>query len=211
MSYAYVREIDNPGQIPPSHYSAPIKESQVCTGWNPPIFFSLDSTTTTLGGSATLHLSFTNAIVLTAGLQFTLNYDNTAISAISATPGPSATNAGKTVSCADSTPPGAFTCLITGIPWNNMQDGVAANINVTVATLPTTIRLSALSGSLMGVNLPATIAIPGQVAPSSSGVISAAVALLDGCVCPGPDGSACWISTGYGSTGFWTPAASCAD
>jgi len=33
----YVREIDNPGQIPPSHYSAPIQETQTCSGTqNPP-------------------------------------------------------------------------------------------------------------------------------------------------------------------------------
>ena len=32
MTYVYIREIDNPGQIPPSHYSAPIKETQVCSG-----------------------------------------------------------------------------------------------------------------------------------------------------------------------------------
>lgn len=37
MIYVYIREIDNPGQVPPSHYSAPIKETQVCTGnLNPP-------------------------------------------------------------------------------------------------------------------------------------------------------------------------------
>jgi len=32
ITYFYVREVDNPGQIPPSHYSAPNQETQVCTG-----------------------------------------------------------------------------------------------------------------------------------------------------------------------------------
>ena len=41
MTYYYIREIDNPAHVPPSWYSAPIKESQVCQGTNnpPPVDF----------------------------------------------------------------------------------------------------------------------------------------------------------------------------
>ena len=208
IAVMYTRAMNLPGTTTPWGYSL-VREEWNCSGWNPPILFSLDSTTASQGNAAILHVSFTNAIVLAAGLQFTLNYDPLAINSIAASPGQSAANAFKNVTCADSNPRGSFACVIAGSNLNNMADGIVANISVTTYApgvnnqLPTTVTFSGISGQEIGVNLLATIPIQAQVSPTSTGVISPPAAnLLDtteptnqimqlAASCDGTNGPAC--------------------
>src|ERR1700691_6761884 len=74
---------------------------------------SLSSGTGSPGTTTSLALSFGGGGSAPAGLQWTFVYPVSQISAVSATAGPAATAAGKTLSCASA--PGLFTCLLSGL------------------------------------------------------------------------------------------------
>ena len=92
----------------------------------------LSSSAVSPGGTASLSLSLTSpAGSEPAGLQWTLVYSPTDIVALSALAGTSATAAGKSLSCAGS--PGSYTCLLTGLNANIVQNGVVAVVTATIS------------------------------------------------------------------------------
>jgi len=66
-----------------------------------------------------------------AAIQWTLAFSSDDFSAIQATAGPSATAAGKSVSCAGTS--AAYTCVVVGLNANTIPDGVLAVISLTVS------------------------------------------------------------------------------
>ncbi len=66
-----------------------------------------------------------------AGVQWTFTYDAARVSAISASAGASTVAAGKAITCAAGT--GTYTCLVTGVNSNVLQNGTLANVNVTLS------------------------------------------------------------------------------
>ncbi len=97
---------------------------------------SLSPATGSPGSTASLALSLGGAGTAPAGLQWTLAYPTGQIYGVSATAGPAATVAGKTLSCAAS--PGLFTCVLAGLNTNAIAAGVVANVQVTLAANATT-------------------------------------------------------------------------
>ena len=84
-------------------------------------------------GSATLNLTLASpAGSEPAGIQWTLTYSPTNIVSISAIAGASGAAAGKSLSCSASS--GSYICLLVGLNSNVMQNGVAAVVNVTMAS-----------------------------------------------------------------------------
>lgn len=112
---------------------------------------SLSSATASPGATLSLGLSIATSGTAPTGLQWTLTYPATQVSSFSVTSGPSATAAGKTVTCAYAS--GSSTCLVTGLNTNTMTSGVAAYVNVTLAPTAST----------------TSVAISNPVAASSSG------------------------------------------
>ena len=79
-----------------------------------------------------LNLSLTSpAASEPAGLQWTLTYSPAYISSITASAGAAATAAGKFLLCSATS--GSYTCLLTGLNTNVIQNGVAAVVTVTVS------------------------------------------------------------------------------
>ena len=93
---------------------------------------SLSSATSSPGGTVTLSLSFSPSVTSPAGLEWTLAYPASQITAISVVAGPVATAAAKTIYCSSAT--GSVTCLLAG-PANasTMASGVAATVTLTLA------------------------------------------------------------------------------
>jgi uncharacterized protein (TIGR03437 family) len=92
----------------------------------------LSSATSNPGGTIALSLSFSASVTSPAGLEWTLAYPSSQISAISVLAGPVATAAGKTMYCASAT--GSVTCLLAGpTNGNTMASGVAATVQLTLA------------------------------------------------------------------------------
>jgi hypothetical protein len=74
-------------------------------------------------------------------LEWTLAYSSNQISAISVLPGPVATAASKTVSCASAT--GLMICVLTGAAnANTMAAGIAANVTLTIAPTAATTAIT---------------------------------------------------------------------
>jgi uncharacterized protein (TIGR03437 family) len=90
------------------------------------------SLSTGTGGSGSLALSFGGGGTAPAGLQWTLVDPSSQNQAITATAGPAATAAGKTLSCASA--PGFLTCVLSGLNTNPIVPGVVANIQLTPTT-----------------------------------------------------------------------------
>lgn len=110
---------------------------------------SLASGTTTQGGTVSLNLGFTSSGSQPAGLQWTLTYNASDITSISVAPGPAATAAGKTTTCAGTS--GSYMCLATGINANTIGNGAVAVVTVTVSpgVTSTTIGLSNTLGATL--------------------------------------------------------------
>jgi hypothetical protein len=105
------------------------------------------SSATASGGSVALNLSLNSpAGGEPAAAQWTLNYAPSAVVAISATAGTSATNAGKTLACTVATS-GSFTCLLSGMNVNRLANGVVAIINVTLAATATTVPITVINAA----------------------------------------------------------------
>src|SRR5580658_6992249 len=92
----------------------------------------LSSATSNPGGTVALSLSFSASVTAPAGLEWTLAYPSSQVSAMSVLAGPVATAAGKTIYCASAT--GSVTCLLAGpTNANTMAAGVAATVTLTLA------------------------------------------------------------------------------
>ena len=120
---------------------------------------AFSSATVSPSGIATLPLTLSLPASSTApsGLQWTLQYPTTAITNVQVTAGPSATSAGKGLSCFSQ--PGAYTCILSGSNQNNLAQGVLATVNLTMASTSSTtaIGLANLAGvSAAGASLPVT-------------------------------------------------------
>ena len=120
------------------------------------------------GGSALLGVALNVSGTAPAGLEWTIAYSPAQISAISITPGPAATAALKTLSCASA--PGAVTCILTGLNTNALGSGPVAYLNATVAP-GTTIAPIQISNSIgvdsIGNGLPVMSAVEGTIAVPS--------------------------------------------
>jgi hypothetical protein len=94
----------------------------------------LSSTVADAGSSVNLSLFLSVSDRTPAGLQWTFAYSPNDVAAISATEGPVAIAAGKTISC--SGVPGRYTCLLSSLDTNSMTSGIVAYVNVTLAFRP---------------------------------------------------------------------------
>ena len=119
---------------------------------------ALSSALTSPGGTVSLNLSLTStAGSQPAGVEWTLIYPSANIVSIVATAGAAATSAGKSIFCAGS--PGSYTCLLTGLNPNIIQNGVIAVVNVTISASATSTTIgvtNAVSTSTTGVPIPTT-------------------------------------------------------
>jgi uncharacterized protein (TIGR03437 family) len=126
---------------------------------------SISSAVVNPSGSATLGVALTASGTPSAGLQWTINYSPTLISGISITPGPAASAALKTLSCASGS--GAATCILTGLNTNGILSGVMANVNATIApgTTSASIQISnPIAADPDGNGLDLTSAVGGTIA-----------------------------------------------
>ncbi len=142
---------------------------------------SLSSGTGSPGTTINLALSLGAGGTSPAGLQWTFVYPGQ-ISAISATAGPAATAAGKTLSCASA--PGLFTCLAAGLNTNAITAGVVANVQLTLATNATTASIgisNAVGVDATGSGLPSLTTAGGIVTvPAALSSITCAPKSLNG-------------------------------
>ncbi|HTA45567.1 MAG TPA: choice-of-anchor D domain-containing protein [Bryobacteraceae bacterium] len=91
----------------------------------------LSSATAVPGGSLNLGLAIAVSGTAPAGIEWTLTFPPSQISAISVTPGPAAIAAAKAISCASVS--GSYTCLLAGLNINTLSSGIAANVRITLA------------------------------------------------------------------------------
>jgi hypothetical protein len=93
---------------------------------------ALSSGTTAANGTVSLTLALSSpAGNGPAALQWTLTYPASNVLSISALAGPSATNAGKTLSCRAGL--GLYTCLASGVNSSIVQNGTVAIVTLTIA------------------------------------------------------------------------------
>ena len=120
----------------------------------------LSSGTTAANHTVSLNLTLTSpAGSEPSAVQWSLTFPASNITSISATAGTSATNAGKTLTCASGA--GVYTCLATGMNANIITNGTLAVINVTVAAGVTSTSIGlgnsiASSGSGTAISLTVT-------------------------------------------------------
>ncbi len=138
---------------------------------------SLSSGTGSPGTTTGLALSFGGGGTAPAALQWTFSYPPSQISAVSATAGPAATAAGKTLSC--SSAQGSLTCLLAGLNTSAIAAGIVANVQVTLTANATT--------TLIGISNPVGVAATGSVLPAltTTGGIVAVPALSSITCAPG--------------------------
>ena len=96
------------------------------------VLMSLSSGMAPVGGSVSLDLSLTSAVVQPAGLQWTFLYSPADFTAISVTAGPSATSAAKSLTCFGTN--GSYTCLLSGLNLNSIPNGVVATGNLILSS-----------------------------------------------------------------------------
>lgn len=95
---------------------------------------ALSSSAVLPGGSTALNLTLSSPSGSEpAGIQWSITYNPSSIVAISAVEGPAALSASKSISCVSQS--GSYTCLLTGLNANVIQNGIAAVVSV---TLPST-------------------------------------------------------------------------
>jgi uncharacterized protein (TIGR03437 family) len=130
------------------------------------------------GGSIALNLSLSSAVGSEpAGIQWTLTYSAANVASIDAVAGSSAAAANETIACFAGA--GSYTCLLSGMNDEAMQNGVVAVINVTMTSsaVATPISLTNVVGataagspiSMTGTG--GTIALPSAAAPGTAGIM----------------------------------------
>jgi hypothetical protein len=108
----------------------------------------LSSGSTTPDGTVSLNLNLTSTNGrIPVGIQWTLTYSPSDVTAISVTAGPAATAAGKTLSCFASL--GTYTCLASGMNTTAISNGAVAYVDLTIAAgvSATSVGLTNSSGS----------------------------------------------------------------
>ena len=126
---------------------------------------ALSSASTGPGGTASLALTLTSPTGNEpAALQWTLSSIPSSVTGISAEIGAVAASAGKSIECAGT--PSSYTCFLSGLNSNIIQNGVIATINITVS----------MTANLATVGLGGTLgaSAAGQPIPTSAtgGVVS---------------------------------------
>ncbi len=117
---------------------------------------SLSSGIAAANGTVSLNLNLTSPTGSEpTALQWTFTYPAATVVAISASAGPAATGAGKTLSCTPKS--GAYTCVLYGMNANPISNGILAALNLTIASGVTTssvgvVNTVAVSGSGSNVN-----------------------------------------------------------
>ena len=139
---------------------------------------TLSSGSTAAGSTVSLNLSLNSpAGNEPAGLQWAFSYPTASLAQISVSAGSAASAAGKSLVCAGSA--GVYTCILSGINSNVIQNGVVATANLTLA--------STASGTVsIGVSNPQAASLTGYPIGSSStgGTITvAAPATLSSLTC----------------------------
>lgn len=143
------------------------------------ITLSLDSATTTSGGTATLTLSDTySGSARAAGLEWTLSYPAADIASIDPSTNPADTALGKTVACNSSN--GTTICVLAGLNSTSITAGEIAAISVHVSptapdsTVPIQVsKVVAVAADGSGLSTSATggsISISGSATTSLSGL-----------------------------------------
>ncbi len=181
---------------------------------------SLSSGSATVGGTASLDITLNSpAGSEPAGVQWTFNYSPTDVVAVNVTPGPSATAAGKAVTCQASS--GKYTCILIGNNSTAIQGGVLGTATFQLAGSTSSssvpVQFSATYGALAtgsavavtGNNaiitvLPAAALSSLSCSPSSlagAGTISCSVSLSS----PAPAGGAA-VSISDNSSSLTVPA-----
>jgi len=126
------------------------------------------------GGTASLNLSLrAGSGGGPAGLQWTITYPPSVIADISASPGPAAIAAGKTLSCTAAS--GTYMCLLTGLSTsglniNVIQNGVVAVVTATISPGAPTAAIAvtnALGATPPGIAVP-ILALGGTIVTSTS-------------------------------------------
>src|SRR5689334_816779 len=92
----------------------------------------LSSSSAARGATVNVPLSYTSNGAQAAGVQWTFSYPQTDFSSVNVSTGPSASAAGKTVTC-NSASPGQYACVAFGQNQNLIADGVVATATLTVA------------------------------------------------------------------------------
>jgi hypothetical protein len=102
--------------------------------------FVTSAGTTPAGATVNVDLSMATTRLQAAGVQFTLTAPIASVTSFTVSPGPTATAAAKTVTCAAATTIGTSiqqNCLVTGLNQNTMGNGVFAHLAIAVpATAP---------------------------------------------------------------------------
>src|ERR1051325_6879443 len=135
-----------------------------------PGILALSSGSTTQGGTVSLNLSFTSSGSQPAGLEWTIVYTASNIVSISATAGPAATAAGKSISCAGAS--GSYVCLASGINTNAIANGIVATVSVTLApaTTSTSLGLTNTLGATAGGDAYSVSGTGGTITASTTGL-----------------------------------------
>jgi hypothetical protein len=118
------------------------------------VVLSLESGSAAPGAVVSLNLTLSSGQTSVAGLEWTLNYSTTDISAIQVAIGKAAASAGQTLTCANKT--AAMECLLVDllVEGATVPSGVVATVTVTIARTTTdatsTIGLSNVVGASPG-------------------------------------------------------------
>jgi uncharacterized protein (TIGR03437 family) len=167
---------------------------------------TLSSATTAAGGSASLSLTLSSLSgSQPAAIQWTLTYNAAAISSIAAAAGTSTTTAGDSPACVSAA--GSYTCIISGLNSNTLQNGTVATINVTLAPTATGVIAVGLTNSLGASTSGTAIALTGS--GGSITVSPAAPVISSATSATGTVGMALYYQitatnspTSYGATGL---------
>src|SRR5262249_14721813 len=115
---------------------------------------ALQSGSASPGGTVSLNLILTTSTAtMPAALQWSLGYSSADITAVNITAGPSATAAGKTLTCANTA--SSNTCTLAGLNLNTLTTGVVAVAQFTVApqiTVDSQVQVGAAAGATLDGN-----------------------------------------------------------
>jgi len=98
-----------------------------------PATLSLSPMSGTKGSSISLPITYASNGAQVAGVEWTLSFSPTDFSNVSVAAGPSASGAGKTISC-NSPTSGQYICLVSGLNANTVADGTIATASFTVSS-----------------------------------------------------------------------------
>ena len=124
---------------------------------------SLSSTSGATGSTVSMPLAFASNGAQAAGIQWAFSYAAADFSNVSVAAGPSASTAGKTVTC-NSPSSGQYICLISGLNANTIPDGTIATANFTVSG-----TTSSTSSAIQVLNTSATSGSGSVIASAASG------------------------------------------